>query len=128
MNFIWEISQAGLYEPHFQGFFSFISVHLRATFGDVAILLFIYLIISLVFGDWKWIKREKAISYVIVFLIGFILAIIIEKYALLTGRWAYNESMPIIPYFNVGLTPVLQLAIIAPFSVFLAKIIVNSNK
>ncbi len=120
LNFIWEISQAGLYEPHFQGTTDFIIVHLRAALGDVVILLVIYLIASLVYKNNNWVVGNKTSPYVVSAFLGFIFAVAIEKYALLTGRWAYNELMPIIPIINIGITPVLQLTIIAPFSFFLA--------
>lgn len=120
LNFVWEISQAGLYKPHFEGISEFVTVHLKATLGDVVMLLIIYLIASLVRNDRHWIEKNKISSYIFVAFLGFIFAIVIEKYALLTGRWGYNELMPIIPFIKVGLAPVLQLTIIAPLSVFLA--------
>ena len=48
-----------------------------------------------------------------VFIIGFIAAVLIEKYALQTNRWQYNELMPIIPFINVGLTPAIQLGVLS---------------
>ena len=48
--------------------------------------------------------------------IGFIVAISIEWYALATDRWAYNVYMPIIPFLSVGLTPTIQLALLGLLS------------
>ena len=127
LNFIWEISQSGFYEPHFQGVADFIVVHLRATIGDVVMMLIIFAIPSLFYRKWNWIAERKISSYIIVALLGLTFAIIVEKYAILTGRWAYNELMPIISIINVGVTPVLQLTFIAPFSVFLVKKIYFKN-
>lgn len=127
LNFIWEISQAGLYEPHFQGIADFIFVHLRATLGDVAVLLIIYFVAGLVYGDRKWIIKKKTNSYIFSAFLGFVFAVAFEKYALLTGRWSYNELMPIIPFFKVGLTSVLQLTLITPLALFLTKRYVSKS-
>ena len=40
-------------------------------------------------------------------------AISLELFALQTGRWAYAAAMPIIPIINTGLTPTIQLGILA---------------
>ena len=121
MNFIWEISQAFLYAPHYVGIADFIVVHLIATVGDVVMLVIIFIITSLFYKRWNWVKERKGDSYIIVALLGFIFAVAIEKYALSAGRWAYNGLMPIVPIINVGVTPVLQLTIIASLLVFLVK-------
>ncbi|MBU6390568.1 hypothetical protein KGQ31_03415, partial [Patescibacteria group bacterium] len=62
-------------------------------------LPFIYLAY---FGNRKWLAIPA----------GIVIAFLIELYALHAGRWAYAAAMPIIPFFNVGLTPVLQLGIL----------------
>lgn len=46
-------------------------------------------------------------------LFGLIVAIAIESYALQTGRWAYNELMPIVPLLKTGLTPTIQLGLLS---------------
>lgn len=120
LNFIWEMSQAGLYRPHFQGIENFIIVHLRAATGDIVILLFIYFIVALIYKDWEWTREGKLGAYVGVVFLGFMLAIIVEKYALATDKWEYNKLMPVISHINIGLAPALQLMIIAPVSLFLA--------
>ena len=45
-----------------------------------------------------------------------IVAACIEWYWLRAGRWAYNDLMPIIPILKLGLTPVIQLAILGMLS------------
>ena len=45
-------------------------------------------------------------------LAGFLIAVHIEQRALETGRWSYGQLMPIIPYVQVGLMPVLQMMIL----------------
>jgi hypothetical protein len=38
LNFIWEVSQALLYPPHYLGISGLVTVHLRASLGDVLII------------------------------------------------------------------------------------------
>ena len=121
LNFIWEIFQAPLYAPHFAGVSAFIFVHLKASAGDVLLVFLIVILNALVFQDRFWfqaLSAKKAASSVF---LGFIIAVIVEKLALASGRWAYNSLMPVIPLFNVGLTPVLQMMILPILSLWIAR-------
>jgi hypothetical protein len=44
--------------------------------------------------------------------LGATTAIVLEWHALRTGRWTYNELMPLIPGLGVGVYPVFQMAIV----------------
>jgi hypothetical protein len=114
LNFLWEVGQAGLYQPHYEGTLSFILVHLKAALGDVAIILIIYFITALIYGSKNFIIKINKFSLFLLALLGFIFALVVEKYALATGRWSYNDLMPIFPFLKVGLTPILQLTILSP--------------
>ncbi|HBI17094.1 MAG: hypothetical protein UR60_C0021G0014 [Candidatus Moranbacteria bacterium GW2011_GWF2_34_56] len=122
LNFIWEVSQAGLYTPHFEGISGLFCVHLKATLGDVIILLVIYIIMSLILRDLKWINQKNKTLLISSAILGFVFAVTIEKYALLNNRWAYNELMPLIPYLDVGLSPIMQLLIIVPATIYFTRI------
>jgi len=112
LNFIWEISQAFLYMPHFVGISGLITVHLRASLGDILIIFIILMLDTLIFGPvYGKISIQRLLAMVFV---GFVLATLVEKYALSSGRWVYNPLMPIIPWLNVGLTPILQMMLIPP--------------
>lgn len=116
LNFLWEISQAFLYAPHFSGTADFIIVHLRASLGDLILVVLILLadsfLLERIFSEESpgW-RRSGAVM-----LGGALVGIAVEKYALASGRWQYNELMPVIPILRVGLTPILQMALI-PFLV-----------
>jgi hypothetical protein len=49
-------------------------------------------------------------------------AIGLEIFALQTGRWGYEDMMPIIPILNVGLSPTVQLGLLTYFSFKLTKL------
>src|SRR3989344_1326574 len=117
-NFIWEISQSFLYMPHYVGIAELIKVHFIASLGDVVIIGIIFLLSYLIFG-FNFLKDKYSVKNLfVVIIIGLTMAVLIEKYALLTSRWEYNSAMPIIPLLKVGLTPILQMILI-PLSIIL---------
>lgn len=120
LHVIWENAQA----PLFQGYTSFsdhFSICFFGTVGDVAITLFVFTLIALLKNDFNWIARLNKKDIVILAIIGFFVAVGIEWRALLFDRWAYADAMPIIPYLKVGLTPILQMILLLPFSIYLTK-------
>ncbi len=123
-NFIWEMSQVIFYKPHFSGTLDLILVHLRATVGDAILSLIIYALMSLIVRDTRWILKSTVWSFILISFFGFIFAVAIEKYALLTGRWEYSELMFIVPIIKVGLSPVLQLTILTPLVTFITRKII----
>ncbi|OGG59139.1 hypothetical protein A3C89_01895 [Candidatus Kaiserbacteria bacterium RIFCSPHIGHO2_02_FULL_50_50] len=111
----WENAHA----PLFAGYVSILQhapACFLATLGDVMFTLFVYLGIALLKRDYLWISRLSAADAVVLMVLGLAFALGIEWRALLQGRWAYTEAMPIIPYVHIGLTPVLQMVILLPLS------------
>lgn len=117
LNFIWEISQSFLYTPHFSGTTNFITVHLRASLGDVLMIFIILSLDAFILGR-VFHQKPKKVRLLAIACTGFVLALAVEKYALASGRWSYNSLMPIIPGLNVGLTPIFQM-ILFPLIIFL---------
>ncbi|MEI7750121.1 MAG: hypothetical protein WCJ25_03895 [Candidatus Moraniibacteriota bacterium] len=120
LNLAWEMSQAFLFAPHFSGAVDFIFIHVVVAFTDVMLTLLIlspeFFLFDRIFrkGDeWKRIVLTASL--------GFLIAVGIERYALSTGMWAYGSFMPILPILGVGLTPVLQMAVLPIFVFFAAK-------
>lgn len=91
------------------------------TVGDVAITLSIYFVVALLKSNFNWIATLNKKDITILTTVGFFVAVGIEWRALLFGRWAYADAMPITPYLKVGLTPILQMTPLLPFSVYLIK-------
>src|SRR3989338_9721013 len=127
LHIVWENMQASL----FQGYVSFVEhfpMCLVGTAGDVAITLFVYFIVALLKNDFNWILTLNKKQIATLAVIGFFIAVGIEWRALLFGRWAYADVMPIIPYLNVGLVPILQMTFLLPLSMYLTKkIATNEN-
>ena len=121
LHIIWENLQA----PLFQGYESFVQ-HFSACFigtiGDVIFTLFVCIMIALVKENFNWINTLNKKDLVVLIAVAFFFSIGIEQRALLFGRWDYADTMPIIPYLKVGLTPVLQMILLLPFSIYLTKL------
>jgi hypothetical protein len=107
LNAIWENLHSVLYANYMGGKITEF-ILLRATLADAITIV----IITLPFLFFPTLKKHNWL----IILIGFILAVGIERYALSAGRWAYNALMPIIPFIAVGLTPAIQLGLLGYIS------------
>jgi hypothetical protein len=116
LNFIWENLHSFLYLGYKGGEITEF-ILLRATLGDAVMITLISL-------PFTFLNSFKKYTWAII-PIGIIIAVSIEWYALGTDRWAYNEYMPIVPYLEVGLTPLLQLGILGYISVKIEEYILT---
>ncbi|OGY50968.1 MAG: hypothetical protein A2951_00085 [Candidatus Buchananbacteria bacterium RIFCSPLOWO2_01_FULL_56_15] len=112
LNFIWEYFHARLY-LHYRGGPITELVLLRATLLDAlfitGLFIAVYTIPFFYKNRWRW-----------TILFSFAAAVLLERYALATGRWAYANAMPLIPLLKTGLTPTIQLALLAVLAFRLA--------
>ncbi|MBI2989886.1 MAG: hypothetical protein HYY51_01715 [Candidatus Magasanikbacteria bacterium] len=118
LHIFWENIQAPLYT----GFVSFpdhFIMCLRGALGDVVIsigaLFFIILVKRTEFARFNWT------DFIALAILGFLVAILVEQHAIITGRWSYGSEMPIISYLRVGLAPIVQMTFLLPFSSYLAQ-------
>ncbi|MBI2037892.1 MAG: hypothetical protein HYT15_03100 [Candidatus Magasanikbacteria bacterium] len=126
--FIFHLVWENVQRPLFQGYGSFIQhfpVCFVATIGDVVFTFLVYAFMALVKKDWNWIARLNKTDIFILAIVGFLFAVGIEWRALLFGRWAYADAMPIIPYLKVGLAPVMQMVLLLPFSIYISASVVG---
>jgi cadmium resistance protein CadD (predicted permease) len=100
LNWIWEVVHSRLYLNYQGGAISSFILFRAAVFDALMVL-------GLIFVSWK-IRKGKLLF---VFFGGLALAIGIEIWALYTGRWEYEQFMPLVPILGIGLTPMVQLAI-----------------
>src|ERR1035437_9162789 len=107
LNAIWENLHSFLYVDYMNTQITEV-ILLRAALAD-AVMITIISLPFVLFQSWK--KQ----SWIII-LLGFILAVSIEWWALGTGRWEYSAYMPIIPFLYVGLTPAIQLGLLGYIS------------
>lgn len=107
LNLVWENLHSFLY-GNYKGAEITQLILMKATLGDAVMIT----VITLPFLFLAFFRKHLWGIVVI----GFIVAISIEWYALATDRWVYNTYMPIIPFLSVGLTPTVQLALLGLLS------------
>ena len=113
LNLIWENAHSILYLNYKGGEITeFILIW--ASLSD-AIYIMLASILMLV------LKNRKVGVLVACFAL-LLLSFFIEKWALSSGRWAYDTAMPIVPIIDIGLTPAIQLALLGFTSFKIAKI------
>ena len=123
LNFPWELWQVPFYtnmpsRPHWEA----IKVCMRATLGDALITLVCFWIVSLVYRSRMWIRDPHLREILILVSTGIAITALIEWLSTqVWDRWAYSDSMPMIPWVNVGLLPVLQWLIIPPLVVWFVR-------
>jgi len=123
-NIIWENLQAPLYQWH-GNFWQQLPICFIASLGDVLIILILYFILATLNRNVFWTAKLSRTDAIIVIVLGVLIAVGIEKWALAVGRWQYNSAMPLIPYVEVGLLPVLQMALLPLLAYYASKYIVD---
>ncbi len=91
-----------------------------ASVGDILATLAIYGVGALAAGQLRWGTTRRWNVYGTAALLGGACAVAYEWYSLATGRWSYNDRMPIVPVLAVGLWPVLQLMLLVPAALWVA--------
>lgn len=122
-HFVWEMLQV----PWFTGMAeashgSVVWLCIRATAGDVLILLFSFWLSSIACGHRQWLLKGEWKPAVTLITTALVLTTVMEWLA--TGpleRWAYADSMPIVPLLGVGLTPLLQWLLLPPLIIWLTR-------
>ena len=122
LHLIWENAQAPLFVGY-QSFWQHFWICLQAIPGDVVVTLLIYFLVAAWHRNVRWIERIGFPELAVVSIAGAATAVGLERYALGVGRWAYAPAMPLLPGLEVGLLPVLQMAVVPALTfLFTAKL------
>ena len=116
LNLLWEVGQLPLYTLWSTGSRQEIFVAaLHCTAGDVFIAISALTLALLLRATGEWPKQRYISVSVLSVLFGLIYTIYSERINIASGAWSYSGLMPIIPWLDVGLTPVLQWIVIPGF-------------
>ncbi len=116
-HFTWEILQAPLFASlsgtgHFVG----IAICLKATFGDLAIALAAFWCAAFAGKGRNWVANTGTLATAVFFVVGLLTTIGLEYLNTdVTGRWAYDGVMPLLPVLGTGLSPILQWIFVPMF-------------
>lgn len=125
LHLLWENLQAPLYAG-FTSFTDHFWICFRATWGDLLLMLVIYIAVAIIHRNPFWVIHRAAYAHLatwtITSLIGVLLAVNFELWAVYVDhRWQYTEAMPLIPMLQVGLAPVSQMVILPLVTLFLTS-------
>lgn len=113
LNYAWEVLQMPLFFLPLRTLDEAAVQCLLPALGDGVMTLVLYWLGVAVFRDPWWVWARGAAGYCILLASGAALAVAVEVQGVhLTSRWGYQESMPRLPWVEVGLVPVLQMALL----------------
>lgn len=117
LNWLWEMVQMPAYvEMAGRSWLETALPCAVASLGDVAVTLALYGLGALAAGRWRWAVEPRWNVDVAGAALGGLVATALECRFLAAGRWSYNERMPVVPIWGVGLWPLLQLTSLVPVS------------
>ncbi len=116
LNLLWEIVQLPLYTIWKTGSTQDIIVAIiHCTAGDVVIAITALILALMLLGTSNWPKQRRVSVSVFAVIFGLIYTIYSERINITSGAWAYTDLMPIIPWLDVGLSPIVQWIVIPSF-------------
>jgi hypothetical protein len=124
LHFVWEFSHVQLYAGY-EGWSRGLPVYWLATVGDVLYTLAAFALVSAIKQTYAWVRDANVADYLMLVTLGFLTALFVEYKGLFFERWHYLPDMPIIPLLNVGLSPVLQMSLLLPLTVFLTALVLK---
>lgn len=126
LNLMWENAQAPLYRG-FIGFSEHFMICFWASLGDAAVILFFTALVSSWHKTFNWITDLKWEEVLVLMIFGGALAVIFELWALEFGVWDYNNKMPVVPYLQIGVFPLLQMILLPTLTIYLTGIFVRPD-
>jgi len=121
-NLVWEFAQCPiLYDMAGWSFWKGTVYMSAAIAGDVLIVLGVVATSQLVLGPSVG-KLIGIRGWATTVMLGFIAGVVLEWLARILDLWRYSASMPTISFAgeDVGLAPLIQIAILPAFSLYLA--------
>jgi len=104
ISLVWEFAHVPLYSSYKGGIITS-WVLVRASFWDAVILIAISFLSGMMRPTTQWCHVLAGVT------LAFMVAFNLELYALSTARWVYATTMPTLPFFGIGLSPLLQLPV-----------------
>ncbi len=120
LNFIWELAQGPLYKGY-QYDLSHISFCALASVADMFMVFVLLFGFGLLYKNAYWVNHMTLGRALLLMLAGGTGAILAEIRHTARSSWTYAESMPLLPWVEVGLSPVLQFTILPLLIFFISR-------
>lgn len=118
---VWEFLQSSFYDNSGITIFKLIYYRVHCTIGDIMILSFCIFIWGILKRKNNWIKKPSKIDYLGVTVLGLCYTIFSEvRNVFIVKSWAYSSSMPLIPFVNIGLIPIIQWITLPTIIIYLS--------
>jgi len=114
VNYPWELAHSPLYEGmsdfSIARWYCFV-----ASLGDGGLVLLIFGAGWAALRRSDWFVNPGRRGYLLMLAVGLVIGVVVEWAAVhVMRRWAYAPRMPLIPIFDIGLTPVAQMVALPP--------------
>ena len=123
-NYAWEMLQMPLYDGMTDGW----ARCAHAAVSDVAVLAFLYAVMAAAAASWLWFRESPIPRSLALAAIAFLTAVLIELRALAAGKWSYADEMPLVPPFEVGLSPLVQMVVIPLALTWLSRVAARGGR
>lgn len=124
MHLIWELPQCLLYPMRLLSPDHLFMLFLAAL-GDALAGVVIFAVGIRIFKDSLWLFHLNPHRSAYALGMGFLIGVTGETVALKLAWWSYGPLMPMIPIFNVGLSPVVQMTLLPYAGIVLVRWILN---
>lgn len=120
LNLFWEVVQRPLYEGY-EGFLDTFFTCLWASVVDVLAILVFWVLFASFYKDPFWIKNINWKAASLLILLGGAVAVGFEQLAHRESYWLYTDAMPVVPYLDTGLSPLLQMMLLPLLTFWLSS-------
>jgi hypothetical protein len=122
LNFVWEMLQTPFFIDISTEINTIIWYRIHCTLGDVMISLAGFWFVALIARSRNWFLNPTKKKLLLFVAFGVSYTIFSEiKNVSLNKLWAYSDLMPVIPYIDVGIVPLIQWITIPPLLVFIVR-------
>jgi hypothetical protein len=122
LNFVWEVLQTPFFVDISTEVNTIIWYRFHCTLGDVVISLGSFWLVALISKTRTWLLNPTKARMLLFVAFGVSYTILSEiKNVSLYKLWAYSDFMPVIPYIDVGIVPLIQWIIIPPLLVIIIR-------
>lgn len=122
LNFVWEVLQTPFFVDISTEVNTIIWYRFHCTLGDVMISLAGFWFVALILRNRTWFLNPTKKKLLLFVAFGVSYTIFSEiKNVSLNKLWAYSDFMPVIPYIDVGIIPLIQWVLIPPLLVFIVR-------